>query len=199
VPTGGQLPSWPRRMTLKRAIRPAGSIPDAARYAFRSRQRAAGVGDFIRCDQSSLPGCLCRADSTAEHKSFSLRPKLRPERAGWTGTRGLMRPGSDDREIQGVYPPVGALSKASLASSEKLSGVLSSSCSVKPICLADFHSHDDASAFLAAAQKRPVTLDDVTARARRAPAAAPSPWRPTASGFAFREWEFDLQHDMDQF
>ena len=104
-------------MPLKRAIPPSGWYPqrgDVCLFAL-DKERPALV---ISCDAinvHSLDVCVVPI-STAEHKAFSLRPKLR------AGEGGLRRDSwvkcdqvTTVEKSRAVYPPLGALSGPSLA------------------------------------------------------------------------------------
>jgi mRNA interferase MazF len=104
-------------MALKRTIRPSGWYPKRGEVCLFAldKERPALV---ISCDAinvHSLDVCVVPI-STAEHKSFSLRPRVK------AGEGGLKRDSwvkcdqvTTVEKSRAVYPPLGALSRASLA------------------------------------------------------------------------------------
>ena len=104
-------------MGLKRAARPSGWYPkrgDVCLFAL-DKERPALVISCDAINAHSLDVCVVPI-STAEHKVFSLRPKLR------AGEGGLNRDSwvkcdqvTTVEKSSAVYPPLSALSGASLA------------------------------------------------------------------------------------
>jgi len=103
-------------MSFKRSPAPAGWFPrrgDVCLFAL-DKERPALVISSNALNRHSLDVCVVPI-STAEHKAFSLRPKLR------AGDGGLKRDSwvkcdqvSTIEKNSAVYPPLGALSQSAL-------------------------------------------------------------------------------------
>ena len=104
-------------MALKRAAHPAGWYPkrgEVCLFAF-DKERPALVISSDAINVHSLDICVVPI-STAEHKSFSLRPRLK------AGEGGLKRDSwvkcdqvTTVEKSRAVYPPLGPLSGSSMA------------------------------------------------------------------------------------
>src|ERR1700736_290477 len=103
-------------MALQRAARPSGWHPRRGEVCLFSldKERPALVISSDAINVHSLDVCVVPI-STAEHKAFSLRPKLK------AGEGGLNRDSwvkcdqvTTIEKIKAVYPPLGSLSKNSL-------------------------------------------------------------------------------------
>src|SRR5579859_2745570 len=108
-------------MALKRTIRPSGWYPKRGEVCLFAldKERPALVISSDAINVHSLDVCVVPI-STAEHKSFSLRPRLK------TGEGGLNRDSwvkcdqiTTLEKSRAVYPPLGTLSKASMAAVEE--------------------------------------------------------------------------------
>ena len=108
-------------MALKRTIRPSGWYPKRGEVCLFAldKERPALVISSDAINVHSLDVCVVPI-STAEHKSFSLRPRLK------TGEGGLNRDSwvkcdqiTTVEKSRAVYPPLGTLSKASMAAVEE--------------------------------------------------------------------------------
>ena len=104
-------------MALKRTTRPAGWYPRRGEVCLFAldKERPALVISSDAINIHSLDVCVVPV-STAEHKSFSLRPKLKAgegglDRDSWVKCDQV----TTVEKSSAVYPPLGALSKASLA------------------------------------------------------------------------------------
>ena len=104
-------------MALKRAAHPSGWYPKRGEVCLFAldKERPALVISSDAINVHSLDVCVVPI-STAAHKSFSLRPKLR------TGEGGLKRDSwvkcdqvTTVEKSRAVYPPLGSLSEGSLA------------------------------------------------------------------------------------
>src|SRR5882762_9074324 len=104
-------------MALKRAARPSGWYPKRGEVGLFAldKERPALVISSNAINVHSLDVCVVPI-STAEHKSFSLRPKLK------AGEGGLKRDSwvkcdqvTTIEKSSAVYPPLGPLSRTSLA------------------------------------------------------------------------------------
>ena len=103
-------------MALKRAAHPSGWYPKRGEVCLFAldKERPALVISSDAINVHALDVCVVPI-STAEHKSFSLRPKLK------AGEGGLRRDSwvkcdqvTTVEKSRAVYPPLGPLSKASL-------------------------------------------------------------------------------------
>lgn len=104
-------------MALKRAAHPSGWYPKRGEVCLFAldKERPALVISSNAINVHSLDVCVVPI-STAEHKAFSLRPKLK------VGEGGLRRDSwvkcdqvTTIEKSRAVYPPLGALSAGSLA------------------------------------------------------------------------------------
>jgi mRNA interferase MazF len=103
-------------MALKRTIRPSGWYPkrgDVCLFAL-DKERLALVISSDAINVHSLDVCVAPI-STAEHKFFSLRPRLKAGEVGlskdsWVKCDQV----TTVEKSRAVYPPLGALSRASL-------------------------------------------------------------------------------------
>ena len=104
-------------MALKRAARPSGWYPKRGEVCLFAldKERPALVISSDAINAHSLDVCVVPI-STAEHRSFSLRPRLK------AGEGGLQRDSwvncdqvTTVEKSRAVYPPLGFLSRASLA------------------------------------------------------------------------------------
>ena len=104
-------------MALKRATRPPGWYPRRGEVCLFAldKERPALVISSDAINIHSLDVCVVPV-STAEHRSFSLRPRLK------AGEGGLARDSwvkcdqvTTVEKSRAVYPPLGALSRTSLA------------------------------------------------------------------------------------
>lgn len=108
-------------MAPKRSSRPAGWFPRRGEVCLfvLDKERPALVISSDALNVHSLDVCVVPI-STAEHKAFSLRPKIR------AGDGGLDRDSwikcdqvTTVEKSKAVYPPLGLLSKAALAAVEE--------------------------------------------------------------------------------
>jgi len=104
-------------MALKRVTRPAGWYPRRGEVCLFAldKERPALVISSDALNIHSLDVCVVPI-STAEHRSFSLRPKLKAgegglDRDSWVKCDQV----TTVEKSRAVYPTLGALSKASLA------------------------------------------------------------------------------------
>ncbi len=104
-------------MALKRAARPSGWYPKRGEVCLFAldKERPALVVSSDAINVHSLDVCVVPI-STAEHKSFSLRPKLKAGEGGlkldsWVKCDQV----TTIEKSRAVYPPLGSLSSASLA------------------------------------------------------------------------------------
>ena len=104
-------------MAAKRASRPAGWFPRRGEVCLFAldKERPALVISSDAINRHSLDVCVVPI-STAEHKAFSLRPKLKAgegglDRDSWVKCDQV----TTVEKSRVVYPPLSALSKTSLA------------------------------------------------------------------------------------
>jgi len=106
---------------LKRTAKPAGWHPKRGEVCLFAldKQRPALVISADALNVHALDICVVPI-STVEHKSFSLRPKLKAgegglDRDSWVKCDQV----TTIEKAKAVYPPLGSLSKASLAKIEE--------------------------------------------------------------------------------